>query len=399
MTDSMVQHFDACLGCMACVTACPSGVQYDRLIEDTRAQVERRTTGPRPTGPCARRSSRCSPTRGGCGRCAGRCGSTSEPGCRGCCAGRAAATGSRRTLAAMEGLAPPLGAARAGARADVGARDAPRRSSACCSAACSASSSPASTPPPRGCSRAEGFDVVAPRVAGLLRRAVVAQRTRGRGAAASPAALIDDVRGGRRRRRRGQLRRVRLVDEGVRRRCSPTTRRRRERARRSRPRSATSPSSSSRSARSPRATRCRSPSPTTTPATSAHAQGIRSQPRELLARHTRAGAAGDRRRRALLRLGRHLQPPQPRAGRASSATARPPTCCATGAELLVTANPGCLMQVAASHRARRAAAMALAHTVEVLDASIRGLGREPTSASRPSRRRQPYPCATTSTTR
>ncbi len=42
MTDTMVQHFDACLGCMACVTACPSGVQYDKLIEATRAQVERR---------------------------------------------------------------------------------------------------------------------------------------------------------------------------------------------------------------------------------------------------------------------------------------------------------------------------------------------------------------------
>ncbi len=41
MTDSMVSHWDACLGCMACVTACPSGVQYDRLIEQTRAQVER----------------------------------------------------------------------------------------------------------------------------------------------------------------------------------------------------------------------------------------------------------------------------------------------------------------------------------------------------------------------
>ncbi len=44
MTDSMVGHFDACLGCMACVTACPSGVRYDRLIEDTRQQVERRHT-------------------------------------------------------------------------------------------------------------------------------------------------------------------------------------------------------------------------------------------------------------------------------------------------------------------------------------------------------------------
>jgi glycolate oxidase iron-sulfur subunit len=37
----MVEHLDNCLGCMACVTACPSGVQYDKLIEDTRAQVER----------------------------------------------------------------------------------------------------------------------------------------------------------------------------------------------------------------------------------------------------------------------------------------------------------------------------------------------------------------------
>jgi glycolate oxidase iron-sulfur subunit len=42
MSDSMVAHWDRCLGCMACVTACPSGVQYDRLIEQTRAQVERR---------------------------------------------------------------------------------------------------------------------------------------------------------------------------------------------------------------------------------------------------------------------------------------------------------------------------------------------------------------------
>ncbi|MBA3619551.1 MAG: 4Fe-4S dicluster domain-containing protein [Acidothermales bacterium] len=42
MSDSMVSHWDACLGCMACVTSCPSGVQYDKLIESTRAQVERR---------------------------------------------------------------------------------------------------------------------------------------------------------------------------------------------------------------------------------------------------------------------------------------------------------------------------------------------------------------------
>lgn len=35
------QHMDNCLGCMACMTACPSGVQYNKLLEDTRAQVER----------------------------------------------------------------------------------------------------------------------------------------------------------------------------------------------------------------------------------------------------------------------------------------------------------------------------------------------------------------------
>jgi glycolate oxidase iron-sulfur subunit len=41
MTPEMVTHFDRCLGCMACVTACPSGVRYDRLIERVRPQVER----------------------------------------------------------------------------------------------------------------------------------------------------------------------------------------------------------------------------------------------------------------------------------------------------------------------------------------------------------------------
>src|SRR5213594_5068051 len=46
MTPTFVSHFDACLGCMACVTACPSGVQYGPLVERTRAQIERHHSRP-----------------------------------------------------------------------------------------------------------------------------------------------------------------------------------------------------------------------------------------------------------------------------------------------------------------------------------------------------------------
>ena len=46
LPESTVGHLDACLGCMACVTACPSGVKYDQIIERARAEVE--TTYERP---------------------------------------------------------------------------------------------------------------------------------------------------------------------------------------------------------------------------------------------------------------------------------------------------------------------------------------------------------------
>lgn len=41
LTEGTTEHFDSCLGCLACVTTCPSGVQYDQLIAATRPQVER----------------------------------------------------------------------------------------------------------------------------------------------------------------------------------------------------------------------------------------------------------------------------------------------------------------------------------------------------------------------
>src|SRR5712671_2121151 len=46
MNSNWVSHFDSCLGCMACMTACPSGVDYGKLIEATRAQIERKTERP-----------------------------------------------------------------------------------------------------------------------------------------------------------------------------------------------------------------------------------------------------------------------------------------------------------------------------------------------------------------
>ncbi len=40
MSATAALHFDRCLGCMACMTACPSGVQYDQLIEAARVWTE-----------------------------------------------------------------------------------------------------------------------------------------------------------------------------------------------------------------------------------------------------------------------------------------------------------------------------------------------------------------------
>ena len=103
-----------------------------------------------------------------------------------------------------------------------------------------------------------------------------------------------------------------------------------------------------------------------------HAQGIRVQPRELLGAipgltlreiqesDVCCGSAG---------VYNILEPEPARA----LGDRKAGNVAATGADLLVTANPGCLMQIDAALR-RAGTTMAVAHTVEVLDASIRGTG-------------------------
>src|ERR1035438_7864255 len=53
LSATAAEHFDRCLGCMACVTACPSGVQYDQLIEAARVWTEEAGSGSavQPAGP------------------------------------------------------------------------------------------------------------------------------------------------------------------------------------------------------------------------------------------------------------------------------------------------------------------------------------------------------------
>ena len=66
---TVAEHFDRCLGCMACLTSCPSGVHYDRLIELRAASRRARCPAPAARAAAAEpRSSRSSRTRAACGR-------------------------------------------------------------------------------------------------------------------------------------------------------------------------------------------------------------------------------------------------------------------------------------------------------------------------------------------
>ena len=379
MTPAMVGHFDACLGCMACVTACPSGVQYDKLIGATRAQVERRFV--RPKADRALRSAifalfpyprRLRLMRGplrlhqksGLSRRLRKSGVLQRIS---------------PTLAAMEALAPTLG--RAERVPERTPAQGERRGTVGMLLGCvQREFFPGVNAATARVLAAEGFDVIAPAAQGCcgalsahngreneaqgFARALIDQFER----AGVDAVVVNSAGCGSAMKNYADLlagdpvyaeRAMRFVD-GVR---------------------DISEFLYERGAVAPR-----NPLPVTIAYHDAchlgHAQGVRAQPRELLRgipglqlieiadADLCCGSAG---------IYNVLNPVAARelGDRKAANVLR------TKAKLLVTANPGCLMQVASSVE-RAGERIALAHTIEVLDASIRGLsvdslGVSPTS--------------------
>ena len=368
MSESMVGHFDACLGCMACVTSCPSGVQYDKLIEATRAQVERRhrrpvsdrllreavfALFPHPKRLRLLRGPLSAYRRSGLQRVVRRSGVLARIS---------------PSVAAMEALAPPVRRApRLPER--VAARGQRRAVVGMLTGCVQREFFPSVNTATARVLAMEGCDVVIPRSQGCC-GALSVHSGREVEAATFARATIDsfDAAG---------VEFVVVNAAG----CGSSMKEYAELL-------ADDPAYASRAQRFAASVRDvseilvelgpvarRHPLPVTIAYHDAchlgHAQGVRSQPRELLRSipglelreiadpEICCGSAGIY----------NIVNPEP-ARELGDRKAR--DVLSTGAELLVTANPGCLMQVAAAVE-RLGGRIALAHTVEVLDASLRGL--------------------------
>jgi glycolate oxidase iron-sulfur subunit len=368
---SVTTHLDNCLGCMSCVSSCPSGVSYDALIEAARSQIEERVERPR-----SERALRAlifalftHPRR--LARLRGPLRAYQRSGARGLVR-RTSLLDRLPALGAMEDLMPPLGPREpvpvitpaAGARrARVGLllgcvqREFFPGVNAATARVLAAEGCEVVAPPGQGCCGALSLHVGRePEALHRAKRLIATFESQ------AVDAIVVNVAGcGSSMKDYGRL----LADD---------------------------PQWSERAAAF--AAKCRDvsellaelgpvaprhPLPVVAAYHDAchlgHAQGIRTQPRELLAAipglelreiaeaEICCGSAGVY----------NLLKPEParRLGDRKAANV-----VATGADLLVTANPGCLMQVDAALR-RAGRSIALAHTVEVLDASIRGasLGR------------------------
>ncbi|MGA5302751.1 (Fe-S)-binding protein [Nucisporomicrobium flavum] len=368
MTASMVQHYDRCLGCMACVTACPSGVRYDRLIEDTRAQVERRfdrtpaqralraaifSLFPYPRRLRLLRGPLRAYQASGLQRLVARTGLMERLG---------------PTLATLESLAPRLGRVPAPPRL-IPARGTRRAVVGVLTGCVQGAFFPDVNSATIRILAAEGCDVVVPRGQGCC-GALSVHNGREREAQRFARRLIDTFA-------RAGVDHVVVNAAG----CGSSMKEYADLLRDD-PRYAEPAAAFAAKVRDlseilvelgPVAPR--HPLPLTVAYHDAchlaHAQGVRAQPRALLRGipgltvkeiadpEICCGSAGIW----------NVLNPEP-AAELGDRKAR--NVLATGAELLVTANPGCLMQVAASVR-RLGGEIALAHTAKVLDASIRGL--------------------------
>ncbi|HVS67156.1 MAG TPA: glycolate oxidase subunit GlcF [Mycobacteriales bacterium] len=363
LDDATVQHFDACLGCMACVTACPSGVQYDALIEMTRAEVEQTVTRKRrdvairrmifATFPYPRRLRVIRPFLR----------AYQSTGVQ-----RLVRKRMRGTLTTMAGLVPPLGPRgrlaaltpavgtkrmRVGMLLGCVQREFFPGVNAATARVLAAEGCEVVTPPDQGCCGALSLHSGRePEAITRAKRLITSFE-----AAHVDAVVVNAAGCGSSMKEYGRL----LADD-------PAWARR-----------AANFSAKCRDVSElltelgPVATR--HPLPVVAAYHDAchlsHAQGVRAQPRELLAAipglelreipeaDICCGSAGVY----------NLVNPEParELGDRKAANVR-----STGATLLVTANPGCLMQIDSALR-RNGEPIALAHTIEVLDASIRGV--------------------------